>query len=93
MEQPPKSLVLVHGAGSGPWVYSGWAASSPQLQVVAVDLQDGLDPGAATHEDYARAVVDACSTVPSPFVLCGWSMGGLVAMQAAARTDSAARRW
>ncbi len=34
--------------------------------------------------DYARAVVEAAQSIPQPFALCGWSMGGLVALLAAA---------
>src|SRR5262249_27206778 len=37
-----RSLVLVHGAGSGPWVFDGWPSHFPGIQTVAVDLQDGL---------------------------------------------------
>jgi pimeloyl-ACP methyl ester carboxylesterase len=79
----PASLVLVHGAGSGPWVYGGWAESFPNVDIVAVDLQLGLDVSVASHDDYARNVVAAVSTLPSPTALCGWSMGGLVVLHAA----------
>jgi hypothetical protein len=26
--KPPASLLLVHGAGSGPWIYRDWAGGS-----------------------------------------------------------------
>jgi pimeloyl-ACP methyl ester carboxylesterase len=81
--RPPKSLLLVHGAGSGPWVYDGWAGSFPGVHVLAVDLQDGLDVALASHGDYVRKVVEAAVAVPGPVALCGWSMGGLVVLQAA----------
>jgi pimeloyl-ACP methyl ester carboxylesterase len=86
MRQRPASLVLVHGAGSGPWVFSGWAEALPGIHTVAVDLHDGLDPSHASQDDYARAVVNAASDAPAPVALCGWSMGGLVVLQAASRT-------
>ena len=57
--QPPASLVLVHGAGSGPWVYDGWSASFGEVDLIAVDLQAGLDVARASHDDYAGAVVAA----------------------------------
>ncbi|HEX2295030.1 MAG TPA: alpha/beta hydrolase [Actinomycetota bacterium] len=82
------SLVVVHGAGSGPWVFEGWAHDS--IEIVAVDLQRGLDPATASMEDYRRAVVDACAAARRPVALCGWSMGGLVAMTAARDADVAA---
>ena len=80
--------MLVHGAGSGPWIFDAWR--HPSLDVVAVDLQEGPDVATASMSDYARIVVDACSTARVPVALCGWSMGGLVAMTAAGETDAAA---
>jgi pimeloyl-ACP methyl ester carboxylesterase len=79
---PPASLLLVHGAGSGPWVFGGWADSFPGVAVVAVDLQEGLDVAAASHDDYADRVVAAAASLTAPIALCGWSMGGLVVLQA-----------
>jgi pimeloyl-ACP methyl ester carboxylesterase len=73
--------VLVHGAGSGPYVFDGWRSSFPGVDLVAVDLHEGLDVGHASHADYAERVARAAS---GPVALCGWSMGGLVVLQAAA---------
>lgn len=81
----PASLVLVHGAGSGPWVYDGWAEALPGIELLAVDLQAGLDVTRASHDDYANVVVAAAAAAPAPVALCGWSMGGLVVLQAAQR--------
>lgn len=74
--------MLVHGAGSGPWVFDSWR--HPSLETVAVDLHDGVDVATASMDDYASVVAGACSAARSPVALCGWSMGGLVAMAAAA---------
>jgi pimeloyl-ACP methyl ester carboxylesterase len=84
LTMPPHSVVLVHGAGSGPWVFDGWASLLPGADVVAPDLQEGLDPGSASMADYAGKVASAAEGLPRPLVLIGWSMGGLVAMMAAA---------
>ncbi|HYP23628.1 MAG TPA: alpha/beta fold hydrolase [Actinomycetota bacterium] len=73
--------MLVHGAGSGPWVFESW--THPSLDVVAVDLQEGLDPASASMDDYAEVVAGPCRDAAPPVGLCGWSMGGLVAMTAA----------
>lgn len=78
------SILLIHGAGSGPWVFDGWQEAFPGCAVEAVDLQDGLDPARASMHDYAQNVIAAARTLPEPLTLCGWSMGGLVALQAAA---------
>lgn len=75
----------MHGAGSGPWVFDEWRHQA--LDVVAVDLQEGLDVATASMRDYAGVVVRACSGATAPPALCGWSMGGLVAMSAAMMTE------
>jgi pimeloyl-ACP methyl ester carboxylesterase len=79
------SLLLVHGAGSGPWIYDDWPEAFPSLRVAAVDLQEGLDVGSAAMADYADRVVAAARELPQPVALCGWSMGGLAVLQAATR--------
>jgi pimeloyl-ACP methyl ester carboxylesterase len=83
----PASLVLVHGAGSGPWAFSGWERSFEGTAVVAVDLQHGLDVAFATHAAYAERVEAAVAASAGPVALCGWSMGGLVALTAARTLD------
>lgn len=81
---PPSSLLLVHGAGSGPSVFDDWPQAFPRLRVAAVDLQEGVDVPSASMSDYAERVVAAAGVLPRPVALCGWSMGGLVVLQAAA---------
>ena len=78
-----RSLLLVHGAGSGPWVFDGWEHRFSDLKVSAVDLHEGLDVGRASMADYASRVIHAAEPLPRPLALCGWSMGGLVALMAA----------
>lgn len=73
----------MHGAGSGPWIYADWADAFSAMQVVAVDLHEGLDVASASHDDYANAVVAIASRSPVPVALCGWSMGGLVVLDCA----------
>jgi pimeloyl-ACP methyl ester carboxylesterase len=79
----PASLLLVHGAGSGPWVYDRWLSAFPTLTVEAVDLQEGLAVEQASMSDYADRIAAAARTMVGPVALCGWSMGGLVVLQAA----------
>ncbi len=73
------SLVLVHGAGSGPWVFDDWGLPG----AVAVDLHAGLDVAHASMADYAERVARATDAVAGSCGVVGWSMGGLVAMMAA----------
>lgn len=81
--EPPASLLLVHGAGSGPWVYRDWPAAFAPLYVSAVDLHESLEIDRASMADYARRVVAAARELPPPVALCGWSMGGLAVLMAA----------
>ncbi|WP_176946208.1 alpha/beta fold hydrolase [Blastococcus aurantiacus] len=74
-------LILVHGATSGPWVFDQWPVAFPGYDVRAPDLQEGLDVAQARMSDYVDRVLVAAAGRPS--VVCGWSMGGLVALMAA----------
>jgi pimeloyl-ACP methyl ester carboxylesterase len=82
---PPRSLVLAHGAGSGPWIFEGWEETFAGVVVEAVDLHQNLDVAHATHAHFANRVVAAARSLPAPVALCGWSMGGLAVLQAADR--------
>jgi len=64
-------------------VYDRWLSAFPTLTVEALDLQEGLDVEQASMSDYADHVVAAARTMLGPVALCGWSMGGLVVLQAA----------
>ena len=83
-----KSLLLAHGAGSGPWVFDGWAAAFPDLEVEAVDLMAGLNVAEASMSNYAAVIVRATDWLPRPVALCGWSSGGLAAMIAARQAEA-----
>lgn len=83
------SLLLVHGAGNGPWVFDSWNESFPGVTITAVDLQAGLDVARASMSDYRRTLVAVAAELPRPLALCGWSMGGLVALMSAAEIDPA----
>ncbi|MGI8825210.1 MAG: alpha/beta fold hydrolase [Chloroflexota bacterium] len=80
--QPPASLLLIHGAGSGPWIFETWCRWFPAIVVAAVDLQANLDIEQASMANYAGTVVEATRRLSGPISLCGWSMGGLVALLA-----------
>jgi pimeloyl-ACP methyl ester carboxylesterase len=82
------SLLLAHGAGSGPWVFDGWAEAFPDLEVEAVDLMAGLNVAEASMSNYAAVIVRATEWLPRPVALCGWSSGGLAAMMAARQAEA-----
>lgn len=79
----PGSVLLLHGAGSGPEIFSGWEEYFPDSDFVPVDLHDGLRVETASMGDYAARAVDEGRRIRPPLLVCGWSMGGLVAMMAA----------
>jgi pimeloyl-ACP methyl ester carboxylesterase len=84
-----RSLILVHGAGSGPWVFDGWERAFAGIELAAVDLHAGLNVAEAAMSNYAAAAARAADPLPRPVAICGWSMGGLAAMVAARRADAA----
>ena len=90
MDQEVENVVLVHGAGSGPWVFDGWADDLPGVSVHAVDLHEGLDVAQASMTDYCDRVVVCMSELDRPTALCGWSMGGLVTLMASQQVPPAA---
>jgi len=69
---PPASLLLVHGAGSGPWVYGQWPDSVPGLRVLAVDLQhpDQLVAIAALPVRATLAAPQSAAFSFASFALC-----------------------
>ncbi|MGH2683883.1 MAG: alpha/beta fold hydrolase [Actinomycetota bacterium] len=77
-----RSLILVHGAGSGPWIWDGWEDAFGGLSITAIDLHRGRDVGAASMWDYEASIYQAAEVLPTPLALCGWSMGGLLAAMA-----------
>jgi pimeloyl-ACP methyl ester carboxylesterase len=85
---PLASLLLAHGAGSGPWVFEGWPSSFPKLEVEAVDLMAGLNVAEASMSNYAAVIARASEWLPRPLALCGWSSGGLAAMMAARQSEA-----
>jgi pimeloyl-ACP methyl ester carboxylesterase len=77
-------LVLLHGAGTDPRAFTNWSEHFPDHDVRAPDLQQGLNVAEASMQDYRQAAHLALnSSDEKGAVLCGWSMGGLVALMAA----------
>jgi pimeloyl-ACP methyl ester carboxylesterase len=85
---PLASILLAHGAGSGPWVFEDWGEAFPGRTVEAVDLQGGLNVAEAAMSNYAAVVFRAAEWLPRPLALCGWSSGGLAAMMAARQAEA-----
>jgi len=67
-------------------VFEGWPDSFPGVCLNAVNLQARRAVSHTSSVDYAEIVQEAVNTASRPLVLCGWSMGGLIAMMAAAAT-------
>jgi pimeloyl-[acyl-carrier protein] methyl ester esterase len=82
---PP--LILLHGWGlhGGVWETTA-AALAHEYRVIRVDLP-GFGASAPLRTPYtAETLADAVATaVPEPAIWIGWSLGGLVALAAAAR--------
>jgi pimeloyl-ACP methyl ester carboxylesterase len=89
------TVVLVHGAAAGAWI---WEAVACELRArgithTALDLPtvgEGADPTADVHTDaaFVRGVLDG---LEAPVVLCGNSYGGAVITEASAGHPAVAR--
>jgi hypothetical protein len=82
------TIALAHGATSGPWVFDDWVDALDGWDVRVPDLQEGLDVAHASMRGYAGRLIEAAGGA-RPLVFGGWSMGGLVAMMAAAELGPA----
>jgi pimeloyl-ACP methyl ester carboxylesterase len=90
------SLLLVHGAANGAWVWDAWRRQLRALgwDANVLDLQGHgrslpVDLSTVTMEDYAADLGSVAAQIAAskgrPPVVGGWSMGGLVAMMHAAQ--------
>src|SRR5580700_9811782 len=95
VETRAATVVLVHGAGAGAWMWGPLTEELDALGIphVAVDLPTcgvDVDPKTDVHADAAhvRAVLEQ---VDGPVVLCGNSYGGLVITEASAEHPAVVR--
>ena len=85
------SVILVHGAASSARVWTFWQGelarrgwSSHALDLRGHGARAPAELGTTRMADYADDVVAFARALREPPVLLGWSMGGLVALMAAA---------
>src|SRR5262245_5541035 len=91
------ALILVHGAANSGRVWTFWQNELARRGWTshAIDLRghgasEVGDLGTTSMADYADDVVTLARTLRRAPILIGWSMGGLVAMMAAAMCDAPA---
>lgn len=84
-------ILLIHGAASSAWIWQTWAETLRDAgwHTLALALRGhaGGRPAtltAITMDSYRDDVTEAIRRLPAAPVLIGWSMGGLVALMAAA---------
>lgn len=90
------SVVMIYGAFCGGWVFDHWRAAFeakgyPVLTPTLRYHDRGDDPprelGKTSIRDFADDIEKLISDLPSPPILVGHSMGGLIAQMLAARRD------
>jgi pimeloyl-[acyl-carrier protein] methyl ester esterase len=83
-------LVCLHGWGMNLRVFDLLrAALAAERETLAVDLAGhGASPWAAEHGDFAAQIDDVLAVLPDRCVLLGWSFGGKLAMEIAARAPA-----
>lgn len=94
----PVTVVAVHGAGGHAGALWPFVAATG-LDAAAIDLPlygrtKLLSPGArgqVRYEDWVDLLVDFVDTWPRPVVLVGFSIGGILASEVAARTTNVLR--
>ena len=79
-----RDLILIHGWGMHGGVWAGVVdALSQQFRVHVVDLPGmGHSPACAPYT-LAQLTDTVAAVLPDRAMMCGWSLGGLVAMQLA----------
>src|SRR3954470_19747126 len=93
------SILLVHGAANGAWVWDVWRAALRPLgwEVNVLDLRGHgrslpTDMSEVTMEVYVNDLESVCGQIAAAQgrhpVVGGWSMGGLVVMMYAAKTPN-----
>src|SRR5215510_12989913 len=90
-------VILVHGAANSGRVWTFWQAdlarrgwSSHAIDLRGHGASAPAELGTTRMADYADDVVALARALREPPVLLGWSMGGLVALMAAAARRAAA---
>ena len=84
------ALVLLHGWGLNVRVWDGLAAAlCDRFRIVAVDLpghgRSAWLPERSSLEEQAAQVGEAVAAITTEYSLLGWSLGGQIALQLAAR--------
>ncbi|MFB0935968.1 MAG: alpha/beta fold hydrolase [Propionivibrio sp.] len=76
-------LALIHGWGLGPGVWQPCAERLDSVARIHRITLPGYGDTPDRGETFVEAARSALETLPDGVTLCGWSLGGLLAMQAA----------
>lgn len=81
----PETVVLLHGFGGTRRAWDPVLShlDAERYRPLALDLRGHGEHAAARPVDFPRAVADVLASAPERFALCGYSLGGRVALHAA----------
>ena len=81
----PETVVLLHGFGGTRRTWDGVAAllDAERYRPLALDLPGHGEAAAERPLTFERCVSSVLAAAPERFVLCGYSMGGRIALHVA----------
>jgi pimeloyl-ACP methyl ester carboxylesterase len=95
MKAKRSPVVMIHGSHCGPWAMDGFAgkfrAAGYEVECPALrfhEMETAPDAlGTTSLLDYAADLEDQLKSLPTPAILIGHSLGGLLAQMLAARSE------
>ena len=83
--RPKPDVVLIHGWGFGQTIWTSLAEALSKTFRVRLAALPGYAPAKPVPANFDETVRRLADETPEDAILCGWSLGGLIALRAAIR--------